>query len=76
MAGKRTNDVPFPIRGTPGGWKDFFDEGDGEVIRHQAEMAERDQALREIVANRRGPGLAPGAPLQPLTPNDRIDPHP
>ena len=75
MAGKKTHDVPFPVRGVPGGWKDVFDEDDGEVIHHHAEMFERDQALlRELAAKQRGKGLPPGAPLKSDSLPGRIDP--
>jgi hypothetical protein len=77
MAGKKTDDVPFPVHGVTGGWKEFFDEGDEAVIRYQAEVVERDQVrLREVAAKQRGQRLTPGEPPQPPTRPDRIDPHP
>jgi hypothetical protein len=72
MTAKKTDDVPFPVRGIPGGWRDFFDEGDDEVFRFQAEVVERDQVrLREVAAKQQG--LTPGDLRQLCPPPERID---
>jgi hypothetical protein len=34
-------EVPFPVRGTPGGWKDVWDHDDGVQLRRELEDAER-----------------------------------
>jgi hypothetical protein len=34
-------EVPFPVRGTPGGWQDVWDHDDGVQMRRELEEAER-----------------------------------
>jgi hypothetical protein len=74
MAGRKTNPEPFPVRGTPSGYRDRWDTDDGAVI--QAQIAEHERltvAAQEAAApHRRGKGRAPDTPRQPAAPTDRI----
>ena len=70
--GKKTDDLPFPVRGIAGGWKDFFDEDDRAVIRDQAAVVERDQAmLRKVAEKQRGKEQDLDEPCSPFTPPTR-----
>ena len=59
MAARKTDPEPFPVRGTPSGYRDIWDTEDHAII--QAQIAEREQlivAARETAATvRRGTGL-------------------
>jgi hypothetical protein len=74
MASRKTNPEPFPVRGTPSGYRDRWEADDGAVI--QAQLAEQERLLvaaREATAPyRRGKGRAPDTPRQPAAPTDRI----
>jgi hypothetical protein len=74
MASRKTEPEPFPVRGTPTGYRDRWDSDDGAVI--QAQRAEHERLLvaaREAAApHRRGNGRAPDTPRQPAAPTDRI----
>ena len=74
MASRKTQPEPFPVRGTPSGYRDRWEADDGAVI--QAQIAEHERLLvaaREAAAaHRRGKGRAPDTPRQPAAPTDRI----
>jgi hypothetical protein len=74
MAGRKTDPEPFPVRGTPSGYRDRWDADDSAII--QALNAERERlisAVRESAAPfRRGKGRVPGESCQPGSPADRI----
>jgi hypothetical protein len=74
MASRKTEPEPFPVRGTPSGYRDRWEGDDGAVI--QAQIAEHERLLvaaREAAAPyRRGKGRAPDTPHQPAAPTDRI----
>ena len=74
MASRKTEPEPFPVRGTPTGFRDRWDSDDGALI--QAQIAEHERLLvaaREAAApRRRGKGRAPDTPRQPAAPTDRI----
>ena len=74
MASRKTEPEPFPVRGTPSGYRDRWEADDSAVI--QAQIAEHERLLvaaREAAApHRRGKGRAPGTPHQPASPADRI----
>jgi hypothetical protein len=74
MASRKTEPEPFPVRGTPSGYRDRWDSDDGAVI--QAQIAEHERLLvaaREAAAPyRRGKGRVPDTPHQPAAPTDRI----
>ena len=74
MASRKTEPEPFPVRGTPTGYRDRWEADDSAVI--QAQIAEHERliaAAREAaVPHRRGKCRAPGEPPQPASPDDRI----
>jgi hypothetical protein len=75
MATRKTDPEPFPVRGTPTGYRDRWEADDSAVI--QALHAERERlivAARESAApyRRSGTGRDPGASDQPASPADRI----
>ena len=78
MASRVTEPEPFPIRGTPTGYRDRWEAGDEAII--QALHAERERLLvaaRESAApHRRGKRRAPDTPRQPAAPTDRIASEP
>jgi hypothetical protein len=54
MASRKTEPEPFPVRGTPSGYRDRWEADDGAVI--QAQLAEHERLLvaaREAAAPRR-----------------------
>ena len=74
MASRKTDPEPFPVRGTPSGYRDRWEADDEAII--EALAAERERlivAARESAApHRRGKRLAPSEPHQPASPDDRI----
>ena len=74
MATRKTDTEPFPVRGTPTGYRDRWDSDDSAII--QALDAERERlivAAREIAApHRRGKGGVLAAAGPPVSPADRI----
>jgi hypothetical protein len=78
MASRKTDPEPFPVRGTPTGYRDRWEADDGAVI--QAQIAEHERlivAAREAAATvRRGKGRVPDASGQPAAPTDRIATEP
>ena len=74
MAVRKTDPEPFPVRGTPSGYRDIWESDDSAII--QALDAEREQlivAVRESARPRRGGrGRAPREPHQLASPADRI----
>jgi hypothetical protein len=76
MAVRKTDPEPFPVRGTPTGYRDCWEADDSAII--QALHAERERliaAARESAAPyRRGKGHGPGESCQPASPADRIEP--
>jgi hypothetical protein len=74
MASRKTEPEPFPVLGTPTGYRDSWEADDSAVI--QAQIAEYERLLvaaREAAApHRRGKRVAPGEPRQPTSPDDRI----
>ena len=74
MAARKTDPQPFPVRGTPAGYRDIWEADDRVLI--QAQIAERERLLaaaRESAAPyRRGNGRAPSESGQPASPTDRI----
>jgi hypothetical protein len=74
MAVRKTDPEPFPVRGTPTGYRDRWESDDEAII--QAQIAEHERlsaAAREAAApHRRGKRLAPSEPRQPASPDDRI----
>ena len=74
MAVRKTDPEPFPVRGTPSGYRDTWESDDSAIIR--ALNAEREQlvvAVRESAGPRRGgKKRAPREPHQPASPADRI----
>ena len=75
MAVRKTDPEPFPVRGTPSGYRDRWEADDSAII--QALHAERERlivAVRESAAPyRRGKGRAPSESCQPAAPADRIE---
>jgi len=75
MAARKTNPEPFPVRGTPTGYRDGWESDDSAII--QALTAERERlivAARENAAPyRRGKGRVPEQSGQPSAPADRIE---
>jgi hypothetical protein len=73
MASRKTEPEPFPIRGTPTGYRDRWEADDEAII--EALAAERERLLvaaREAAApHGRGTGRAPDPPRQPAAPTDR-----
>ena len=78
MAVRKTDPEPFPVRGTPTGYRDRWEADDEAII--QALHAERERLLvaaRESAApQRRGKRRAPDTPRQPAAPTDRIASEP
>jgi hypothetical protein len=78
MAARKTDPEPFPVRGTPTGYRDRWEADDEAII--QALTAERERliaAARESAAPyRRGKGRVPGEADQPASPADRIEADP
>jgi hypothetical protein len=78
MAVRKTDPEPFPVRGTPSGYRDRWEADDSALI--QALHAERERlivAVRESAAPyRRGQGRVPGESGQPAAPTDRIETEP
>ena len=74
MARRTTDPEPFPVRGTPRGYRDVWDSDDRVLI--QAQLAEQERllaAVREHAAPyRRGKEQAPSKSGQPGAPADRI----
>jgi hypothetical protein len=75
MAVPKTDPEPFPVRGTPSGYRDRWEADDEAII--QALTAERERlvvAVRESAAPyRRGKGRVPGEADQPDPPADQIE---
>jgi hypothetical protein len=78
MATRKTDPEPFPVRGTPTGYRDRWEADDDAVI--QAQIAEHERLLiaaRTAAAPyRRGKGRAPDTPRQPPASTDRIASEP
>ena len=78
MAVRKTEPEPFPIRGTPTGYRDCWEADDRDLI--QALNAERERliaAARESAApSRRGKRRAPGESCQPAPPTDPTETGP
>ena len=78
MATRKTEPEPFPVRGTPTGYRDRWEADDEAII--QALTAERERLLvaaRESAApHRRGKGRVPGEANQLASPADRIETDP
>ena len=78
MATRKTDPEPFPVRGTPSGYRDRWESDDDAII--EAQSAERERlivAARESAAPyRRGKGRVPGEAGQPAAPADRIEADP
>src|SRR5215218_3995082 len=78
MAVRKTDPEPFPVRGTPSGYRDHWDSDDDSLI--QALTAERERlrvAVRESAAPyRRGKGRTPEGSCQLASPVDPIETHP
>ncbi len=78
MAARKTDPEPFPVRGTPTGYRDRWESDDSAMI--QALNAERERlivAARDNAAPyRRGKGRVPGESCQPAAPADRIEADP
>jgi hypothetical protein len=78
MATRKTDPAPFPIRGTPTGYRDCWEADDRDLIA--ALHAERERliaAARESAAPyRRGKDRSPGESCQPAPPADRIETDP
>ena len=74
MASRTTAPEPFPIRGTPAGYRDRWEADDEAII--EALTAERERLIvtaRESAASRRrGKRRAPDPPRQPAASADRI----
>jgi hypothetical protein len=74
MAVRKTDPEPFPVRGTPTGYRDTWEADDRALI--QAQIAEQERllvAVRESAGPRRGgKARAPREPHEPTTPADRI----
>ena len=78
MASRKTEPEPFPIRGTPTGYRDRWDADDEAIIEALAAVRERLIVVaRESAApHRRGKNRAPATPRQPAAPTDRIATEP
>jgi hypothetical protein len=78
MAVRKTDPEPFPIRGTPSGYRDRWEVDDSAII--QAQSAERERlivAVRESAApHRRGKGRPPSESCQPGSPAGQIESDP
>ena len=78
MAPRKTDPEPFPVRGTPTGYREIWDADDSALI--QAQIAEREQLLiaaRDAAARvRRGKGLTPREPSQLVSADDRGETDP
>jgi hypothetical protein len=78
MAVRKTDPEPFPVRGTPTGYRDCWEADDRDLI--QALNAERERLLAAVQESaapyRRGKGRGPGASGQPASPADRIETRP
>jgi hypothetical protein len=78
MPARKTDPEPFPIRGTPTGYRDCWEADDRDII--QTLNAERERlivAAQECAATvRRGKGRGPGESCQPTPPADRIETGP
>jgi hypothetical protein len=74
MASRKTEPEPFPVRGTPTGYRDRWEADNGAVIQDQ--IAEHERLLvaaRESAApHRRGKGRTSDTPRQAAAPTDRI----
>ena len=75
MATRKTDPEPFPVRGTPTGYRDRWETDDRALI--QAQLAEQERllaAVRECAGPRRhGKDRVPSEPRpQPISPADRI----
>ena len=78
MTARKTDPEPFPVRGTPSGYRDRWDSDDDAIIQAQsAERARLIVAVRESAAPyRRGKGRVPGDAGQPAASADRIETDP
>jgi hypothetical protein len=78
MAVRKTDPEPFPVRGTPTGYRDRWEADDEAII--QALTAERERlivAAQESAAPyRRGKGRVPGQVDQSASPANRIESEP
>ena len=74
MAIHKTQPEPFPVRGTPTGYRDRWEANDQAII--EAQIAEHERLLvaaREADSpHRRGKRVAPGEPRQPTSTDDQI----
>ena len=78
MASRKTEPEPFPVRGTPSGYRDRWEADDNSAIQAQVAEYERQLvAIREAATtHRRGKGRVPGTSGQPAPPADRIETDP
>jgi hypothetical protein len=78
MAGRNTDPEPFPVRGTPSGYRDRWETDDRALI--QALTAERERLMSAVPESaapyRRGNGRGPAASRPPAPPADRIETDP
>ena len=78
MATRKTDPEPFPVRGTPSGYRDRWEADDEAII--QAQIAEHERlivAARESAAPyRRGKGRVPREADPPASPAGRIETDP
>ena len=78
MAARKTDPEPFPVRGTPTGYRDRWESDDEAIV--QAFTAERERlivAARESAAPyRRGKGRVPREADPPASPAGRIETDP
>jgi hypothetical protein len=78
MAARKTDPQPFPVRGTPTGYRDRWESDDSAII--QALTAERERlivAARESAAPyRRGKGHVPSESCQSASPADWSETEP
>ena len=78
MASRKTQPEPFPVRGTPSGYRDRWEADDEAII--QAQRAEREQlsvAVRESAARyRRGKSHGPEEAGPLASPGDRTEADP
>jgi hypothetical protein len=78
MAARKTDPEPFPVRGTPTGYRDRWEADDSAII--QALNAERERLLGAVQQSaapyRRGKDRVPGESSQPASPADRRETEP
>jgi hypothetical protein len=78
MAPRKTDPEPFPVRGTPSGYRDRWETDDRALIEDL--IAERERQLVAVRENagphRGGRSRGASAPALPAAPADRIAPDP